>query len=50
MRSRLLLVILGGVAIAVAMSGQASALSGKQPLVVVLCKFTDQTNEPHPAQ
>jgi len=50
MRARFLLSILGGAAIATAMAGEASALSGKQPLVVVLCKFTDQTNEPHPPQ
>jgi hypothetical protein len=49
MRPRLLLSILGSLAIALAMAGTASALTGNQRLVVVLCKFTDQTNEPHQA-
>lgn len=49
MRQRLLRTILGGAAIAMALAGSASALSGNHPLVVILCKFTDQTNEPHQA-
>jgi len=48
MRARLLLTVLGVVVITTFMGGAASALTGKQPLVIVLCKFTDQTNEPHP--
>jgi hypothetical protein len=50
MRRSLLLSIVGGAVIAMAMAGSASALSGKQPLVVVLCKFTDQTDEPRNVQ
>ncbi len=29
-------------------AGNASAITGNQPIAVVLCKFTDRTNEPHP--
>ena len=35
--------------IAIAFSGSAAAISGIKPLAVVLCKFTDQTFEPHSA-
>jgi len=43
----LLAVGLAGV-IALAMAGGAIGISGTQPLVVVLCKFSDRTTEPHP--
>jgi hypothetical protein len=32
------------------LAGSASALTGKQPLVIILCKFTDQTDEPRDRQ
>src|SRR5258705_7302067 len=50
MRLRLLLSILGAAYMVLALAGSALALSGKQPLVVVLCKFTDQTDEPRNVQ
>lgn len=42
--------MLAALIVATTWAGQASAISGKQPLVVVLCKFVDQTGEPHPLQ
>src|SRR5262245_19408433 len=32
------------------LAGTAFALTGKQPLVIILCKFTDQTDEPRNVQ
>src|SRR5262245_29410871 len=49
MRARLLLSMFGCVATTLAIAGSASAVSNK-PLVVILCKFTDQTNEPQTVQ
>lgn len=46
----LLIAILASTAAVVALGGSASAKSGKQPIVVVLCKFTDSLNEPKPVQ
>ena len=43
---RLLTYILCAVSIVAPMAGTAFALTGNQPLVIVLCKFTDQTDEP----
>ena len=49
MRLRTVLIaVLVSAAMALAQAGSASAISGKQPIAVVLCKFTDRTNEPHP--
>jgi len=51
MHLRLLLIaILTCAAITAGLGSSAAALSGKQPIVVVLCKFTDSTNEPQPVQ
>jgi M6 family metalloprotease-like protein len=49
-RHRLWMAILIGILLGLAVPGTASALSGNQRLVVVLCKFSDQTNEPHTSQ
>jgi len=52
MRTLLLLAVIAAMtaSIAIASEGRAAALSGKQPLIVVLCKFTDSQNEPKPVQ
>ena len=50
MGRRLLLAIVGGALIAMGLAGSASALTGKQPLVIILCKFTDQTDEARDVQ
>ena len=50
MRRSLLLAIFGSAVIMIAMAQSSWALSGKQPIVVVLCKFTDQTDEPRDVQ
>ena len=52
MRSLLLVVVVAAMtaSMAIAVGGSAAALSGKQPLVVVLCKFTDSQNEPQTPQ
>lgn len=34
--------------VAAALPSPAAAVTGKQPLAVVLCKFSDKTDEPHP--
>src|ERR671933_438704 len=38
-----------GGAVPLVLAGGATAISGTQPLAVVLCKFSDKTNEPNPA-
>jgi M6 family metalloprotease-like protein len=43
-----IVVVLIGISVTSAMPSSAAAISGKQPLAVVLCKFTDKTDEPHP--
>lgn len=48
--SRFFLALLGSAIITMAMAQSSWALSGKQPIVVVLCKFTDQTDEPRDVQ
>lgn len=51
MHAKLLLItVLAWAALMAAFGSSAAALSGKQPLVVVLCKFTDSLNEPRTAQ
>src|SRR5262245_43905957 len=47
---RLLLSIIASAVIAMALAQSSWAISGKQPIVVVLCKFTDQTDEPQDVQ
>lgn len=49
--SRLFLAILASAVITMTMAQSSwAALSGTQPIVVVLCKFTDQTDEPRDVQ
>ncbi len=40
--------VLAGLVVALASAGNAYAITGNQPVAVVLCKFTDRTTEPHP--
>jgi M6 family metalloprotease-like protein len=40
--------VLACLVVALAAAGDASAITGNQPIAVVLCKFTDRTGEPHP--
>lgn len=47
---RLLICLLCAASLVAPLAGSASALTGKQPLVVVLCKFTDQQDEPRNVQ
>src|SRR6266849_6830604 len=51
MRSLLLVVVIAAMCASsvFALAGRAAAISGVKPLAVVLCKFTDQTFEPHSA-
>src|SRR6266849_4415907 len=51
MRSLLLVVVIAAMCASsvFALAGSAAAISGVKPLAVVLCKFTDQTFEPHSA-
>jgi hypothetical protein len=44
-----LAVVLTVTAVRLVRAADASAISGKQPVVVVLCKFKDKTNEPQSA-
>jgi hypothetical protein len=43
----ILVALLTGAAIVLPSPDRASAISGRQPLAVVLCKFNNLTNEPH---